>query len=59
MDLEERTIEHLPSRCENCGNPLSNAEKQAILDSPGAPALCSICAAEEVPLGGGAEGDEP
>jgi hypothetical protein len=57
VDLEERTIEHLPSRCENCGAELTDAEKQTILDSPEAAALCTICAAEEVPLEEDSEGE--
>ena len=32
MELEERTIEQLPERCENCGATLTRAEKQRILD---------------------------
>ncbi len=48
MDLEEKTIEHLPERCEECGAKLTPAEQQAVLES-GGPALCSIHAAEDEP----------
>ena len=45
MELEERTIEELPDHCEECGAPLTDAEKEAVLES-GGPPLCSIHAAE-------------
>jgi hypothetical protein len=50
MDLEERTIESLPERCENCGATLTTAEKQRILDEEAAAALCTTCAMELAPL---------
>ncbi len=50
MELEERTIETLPERCENCGATLTAAEKQRILDDGASAALCTTCAAEQVPL---------
>jgi hypothetical protein len=50
MELEERTIEDLVDRCESCGTPLTDAEKQAILEAETRPALCTTCAAEQVPL---------
>jgi hypothetical protein len=50
MDLEERTIESLPERCENCGATLTDAEKQRILDEGAAMALCTVCAAEAAAL---------
>jgi hypothetical protein len=50
MDLEERTIEKLPERCENCGATLTEAEKQRILDDGATVALCTICAGEQAPL---------
>ncbi|HET8975864.1 MAG TPA: hypothetical protein VFN15_04465 [Solirubrobacterales bacterium] len=51
MELEERTIEQLPDRCENCGAKLTDAEKQAVLTEGASGAvLCSICADEVVPL---------
>lgn len=45
MELEERTIEDLPDHCEECGAPLTEQEKEAVLESDGLP-LCSIHAAE-------------
>ena len=52
MDLEERTIEQLPDHCENCGAKLTDAEKQIALTEgpPGGAVLCTICAAEVVPV---------
>jgi hypothetical protein len=50
MELEERTIEELPERCENCGATLTAAEKQRILDEGATAALCTTCAAELAPL---------
>jgi hypothetical protein len=51
MGLEERTIEELPERCQSCGATLTAAEKQRILDDGASVALCTTCAAEQVPLG--------
>ncbi len=48
MDLEERTLEHLGDRCEECGAKLTSQELQAAMES-GGPALCSIHAAEDEP----------
>jgi hypothetical protein len=48
MDLEEKTIEDLPDRCEECGAKLTQQELQAAMES-GGPALCSIHAAEDEP----------
>lgn len=48
MDLEEKSIEDLPERCEECGAKLTPAELQAAMES-GGPALCSIHAAEVEP----------
>jgi hypothetical protein len=50
MELEERTIEGLPDRCENCGATLTQAEKQRILDEGATAALCTTCAAEIAPI---------
>ena len=58
MGLEERSIEEVGDRCEECGAKLTSAELQAVLES-GAPALCSIHADEVVPLGEEEEGFEP
>jgi uncharacterized protein with PIN domain len=49
MDLEERTLETASDRCEECGAELTHVELQAVLES-GGPALCSIHAAEVVPV---------
>jgi hypothetical protein len=48
MDLEERTLEQVGDRCEECGAKLTPAELQAAMES-GGPALCSIHAAEDEP----------
>ena len=50
MDLEEKTLETVGDRCEECGAKLTAAEIEATLDSHGRP-LCSVHAAEEVPVG--------
>jgi len=51
VELEERTIEQLPDRCENCGATLSDAEKQnALVEGASKQVLCSTCANEVVPL---------
>jgi uncharacterized protein with PIN domain len=49
MDLEEKTLETVGDRCEECGAKLTPAEMQAAMES-GGPALCSIHADEIVPL---------
>jgi hypothetical protein len=46
MELEERTIEDLPERCDNCGASLTESEKQRVLDEGSSAALCTICATE-------------
>jgi hypothetical protein len=48
VDLEERTLERVGDRCEECGAKLTPAEQQAVLES-GGPVLCSIHAAEDEP----------
>ena len=48
VGLEEKTIEELPERCEECGARLTPEEMQAAMES-GGPALCSIHAAEDEP----------
>jgi hypothetical protein len=50
VELEERTIEQLPDRCQNCGAELTDAEKRAALTEgpPGGLVLCTTCAAEVV-----------
>ena len=59
MDLEEHTLEPLIERtCAECGARLTDEEIRASLDT-GGPCLCSVHAAEEVPLEDEAEpGDE-
>jgi flavoprotein len=46
VDLEERTIETLPDRCQNCGATLTDAEKQTALEEGSQLVLCTTCAAE-------------
>ena len=48
MDLEERTIESLGDRCEECGAKLTSEEQAEALER-GGPALCSVHAAESQP----------
>jgi hypothetical protein len=50
MGLEERSIEDLPDRCQSCGAPLTDAEKEAALEGEPGLVLCTTCAAEQVPL---------
>ena len=57
-DLEERTIEKLPDRCQSCGTELTDAEKAATLESGASLVLCTTCAAEQVPLAEEAELEE-
>lgn len=54
VSLEEKSIDELPDRCEECGAKLTAEEMQAAMES-GGPALCSIHAAEDEP---GLEADE-
>jgi hypothetical protein len=49
MDLEEKTLETVGDRCEECGAKLTERELQQVIES-GGPALCTVHAAEEVPL---------
>jgi len=50
MDLEEHSLDPVIERhCSECGAKLTNSEIQASLDS-GGPFLCTVHAAEEVPL---------
>lgn len=48
MDLEERTIEQVGDRCEECGARLTRQEQRAALESGGR-ALCTVHAAEAEP----------
>jgi hypothetical protein len=55
MDLEEHSLEPVIQRtCAECGTELTEEEIKASLESDG-PYLCSVHAAEEVPL----EDEEP
>jgi hypothetical protein len=51
MDLEERSIEGLTDRCQNCGATLTDEEKQVALERGSGVVLCTACAAEQVALG--------
>jgi methionyl-tRNA synthetase len=50
MDLEEKSLEQIGDRCEECGAKLTPAEIQAAMES-GGPALCTVHADEVVPVG--------
>jgi hypothetical protein len=50
MDLEERSLDEVGDRCEECGAKLTRAEIQAAFES-GGPALCTVHADEVVPVG--------
>jgi uncharacterized protein with PIN domain len=49
MDLEEKTLETVGDRCEECGAKLTERELQQVIES-GGPALCTVHAAEVVPV---------
>ena len=49
MELEEQTLERTGDRCEECGAKLTKRELQQVIES-GGPALCSVHAAEVVPV---------
>ena len=56
VDLEERSLDPVIERtCAECGAALTDAEIKASLES-GGPYLCSVHAAEQVPL---ADEDQP
>ena len=57
MDLEEKTLEQVGDRCEECGAKLTQRELEQVIES-GGPALCAIHAAEVVPLGDQADLEE-
>jgi hypothetical protein len=48
MGLEERSIETVGDRCEECGAKLTPQELEAVMES-GGPTLCAIHAAEDEP----------
>jgi len=56
MGLEERTVEQVGERCEECGARLTAQEQKAALESGGR-ALCTVHAAETAP--GRALRDDP
>jgi hypothetical protein len=59
VDLEEHSLDPVIQRtCAECGVKLTEQEMRASLDSDG-PFLCSIHAAEEVPLDEESEAQEP
>jgi hypothetical protein len=49
MDLEEKTLETVGDRCEECGAKLTERELQQVIES-GGPTLCTVHAAEVVPV---------
>jgi hypothetical protein len=46
VELEERSVEQLPDRCENCGTTLTGKEKATALEEGMSVVLCTTCAAE-------------
>jgi hypothetical protein len=58
VDLEERTLESLGDRCEECGTKLTAREMELALER-GGPVLCSVHAADVAPLGDDDAVDEP
>ena len=56
MDLEERTLEKIGDRCEECGAKLTPAELEQALAV--GPVLCSIHQVENVPLDESTEDEE-
>ena len=55
MDLEERTLESVGERCEECGAALTQREIELALEA-GGPNLCSLHRADEVALDEPADG---
>jgi hypothetical protein len=58
MDLEEKTLETVGDRCEECGAKLTQSELELVIEN-GGPVLCTVHAAEVVPVAedDAAEGD--
>ena len=50
MDLEEKSLDQVGDRCEECGAKLTRRRSQAALES-GGPALCTVHADEVVAVG--------
>jgi hypothetical protein len=46
VELEERSIEQLPDRCESCGTELTDREKAVALEEGVSVVLCTTCAVE-------------
>ena len=46
MELEERSLEGLPDKCQNCGTPLTEQEKATVLEEGASTVLCTTCATE-------------
>jgi uncharacterized protein with PIN domain len=57
MELEERTLENVGDRCEECGAKLTRRELEQVIES-GGPVLCSVHAAEVVPVDEENEGED-
>ena len=49
MDLEEKTLETVGDRCEECGAKLTPRELEQVIEA-GGPALCTIHAQDVVPV---------
>jgi hypothetical protein len=49
MDLEERTLETVGDRCEECGAALTEKEIELALETEG-PSLCTVHRTEDTPL---------
>jgi len=58
MDLEERTLETVSERCEECGARLTESELRIALER-GGPSLCTVHATEAVALDPDADPAEP
>jgi hypothetical protein len=46
VELEERSIDQLPDRCENCGTALTAREKETALEEGMTVVLCTTCSVE-------------
>jgi hypothetical protein len=49
MELEEKTLEKVGDRCEECGAKRTQRELEQVIES-GGPALCAVHAADVVPV---------
>jgi uncharacterized protein with PIN domain len=54
MDLEEKTLETVGDRCEECGAKLTTRELEQVIEA-GGPALCTVHAQDVVPVAEEAE----